>query len=127
MTTTFSVSRARTDSRRITRPDNPVRHGDIIRLEQVLTRRNLHSHSGHPSPVTGQQEMTCFGEGGIGDEDDNWRVEADGEGWTVGGRVRLIHNPTNHALHSHGGYSHSQWTAGQQEVTGFDSRDDNDW
>jgi len=43
-----------------------VRNGDIVRLEHVLTRRNLHSHSGHPSPVTGQQEVTCFGSGGTG-------------------------------------------------------------
>jgi hypothetical protein len=44
-----------------------VQHGDVIRLEHVLTKRNLHSHSGHPSPVTGQQEVTCFGSEGQGD------------------------------------------------------------
>jgi hypothetical protein len=103
-------------------------HGDIIRLEHVLTARNLHSHAGHPSPVTGQQEVTCFGDGGIGDGNDNWRVEMEGGGvWSAHRRVRLIHEPTNHALHSHPGLSHPVWTAGQQEVTGFAERDDNDW
>jgi hypothetical protein len=98
----------------------PIRHGDVIRLQHVLTGRNLHSHSEHPSPVTKQQEVTCFGSNGIGDGNDNWRVEVEGGGeWVADRRVRLIHQATNHALHSHLGHSHLQWTAGQQEVTAF--------
>ncbi|MBD1909376.1 MULTISPECIES: MIR domain-containing protein [unclassified Leptolyngbya] len=105
-----------------------VQHGDIIRLEHVATRRNLHSHGGIPSPVTGQQEVTCYGYNGIGDDNDNWRVELEAGG-SLGSnkRLRLIHVNTNHALHSHYGYSHPNWTQGQQEVTGFGGRDDNDW
>ncbi|MCM3569915.1 MIR domain-containing protein [Neobacillus mesonae] len=110
------------------RANEVVQHGDIIRLEHVLTKRNLHSHSGHPSPVTHQQEVTCFGSDGQGDSNDNWRVEVDGGGqWTAQRRLRLVHINTNHSLHSHRGHSDSRWTAGQQEVTGFGSRDDNDW
>jgi LysM repeat protein len=110
------------------RAGQPVQDGDIVRLEHVLTRRNLHSHGGIPSPVTGQQEVTCFGENGIGDGNDNWRVEIEGGGtWDAGKRMRLIHVGTDHALHSHEGFSHSDWTMGQQEVTGFLQRDDNDW
>jgi dolichyl-phosphate-mannose--protein O-mannosyl transferase len=106
----------------------PVQHGDIIRLEHVLTQRNLHSHGGIPSPVTRQQEVTCFGSWGNGDSNDNWRVEIAGGGAVgLGRRMRLIHVNTNHALHSHAGWSHPQWTANQQEVTGFGGRDDNDW
>ncbi|NMO17876.1 hypothetical protein HPC49_23415 [Pyxidicoccus fallax] len=106
----------------------PVSHGQIIRLKHRGTGRNLHSHSGHPSPVTGQQEVTCFGENGVGDGNDNWRVEVEGGGaWTGGKRVRLIHVATNHALHSHFGHSHQEWTRGQQEVTCYEGRDDNDW
>lgn len=114
-------------------PDNynagqPVRHGDVIRLEHVLTRRHLHSHAGHPSPVTRQQEVTAFGQNGVGDGNDNWRLEVEGGGtWDAGKRVRLIHVATNHALHSHRGHSHPTWTAGQQEVTAFAGRDVNDW
>ncbi len=114
-------------------PDNhkvgqDVRNGDIIRLEHVLTRRNLHSHAGIVSPVTRQQEVTCFGDNGNGDGNDDWRVELDGSGyWSSANRLRLIHVPSNAALHSHLGFKHSQWTAGQQEVTGFGPRDANDW
>ena len=109
------------------RSGQPVQHGDVVRLEHVPTRRNLHSHTGHPSPVTGQQEVTCFGESGVGDNNDDWRVEVDGGGqWDGGKQIRLIHAPTAVALHSHGGFSHPQWTAGQQEVTGFSGRDAND-
>ena len=114
-------------------PDNyragqPVQHGDIVRLEHQGTRRNLHSHAGFPSPVTGQQEVTGFGSNGVGDSNDNWRMEIEGGGsWTSGKRVRLIHINTNCGLHSHPGFSHPQWTMGQQEVTGFPRRDDNDW
>jgi subtilisin family serine protease len=106
----------------------PVQHGDIIRLEHVLTGRNLHSHGGFPSPVTHQQEVTCYGDNGIGDANDNWRIEIEGGGtWDSGKRLRLKHVTTNHALHSHLGFSHPDWTAGQQEVTGFAQSDDNDW
>ena len=55
-------------------------------------------------------------------------MEVDGGGeWKAGKRVRLIHVPTDHALHSHGGWSHPEWTMGQQEVTCYQWRDDNDW
>ncbi|WP_327358315.1 C1 family peptidase [Streptomyces sp. NBC_01304] len=104
-----------------------VAHGDLVRLEHAATRRNLHSHAGIPSPVTGQQEVTCFGEAGQGDGNDTWRVEIEGGGtWQAGRQMRLIHVPTEHALHSHQGYSHPDWTMGQQEVTCFGERDAND-
>jgi len=104
-----------------------VRNGDVIRLMHVQTGRNLHSHSGHPSPVTGQQEVTCFGDNGVGDFNDNWRVELDDNRWYAGSRLRLIHVATDCALHSHPHQSDPQWTAGQQEVTAYPYRDDNDW
>lgn len=110
------------------RAGQPVRDGDIIRLEHALTRRNLHSHHGIPSPVTRQQEVTCYGNNGIGDDNDNWRVEIEGGGSLDSNkRVRLIHVNTNYALHSHFGHSHPQWTMNQQEVTCFGGRDNNDW
>jgi dolichyl-phosphate-mannose--protein O-mannosyl transferase len=49
----------------------PVRNGDLIRLEHVETRGNLHSHRGIPSPVTHQAEVTVFGVAGKGDANDN--------------------------------------------------------
>lgn len=105
----------------------PVQHGDVVRVEHLATRRNLHSHAGFPSPVTGQQEVTGFGQSGVGDGNDDWRVEVDGGGqWDAGRQVRLIHVPTDAALHSHSGWSHPEWTMGQQEVTGYAGRDFND-
>ncbi len=111
------------------RGDGYIRHGDIIRLEHLNTRRNLHSHQGRPSPLSNQQEVTCFGTNGNGDDNDNWRVEVEGGGeWTVLiNRVRLIHVNTNTALHSHEGWASPDLTTGQQEVTCYGGRDDNDW
>ena len=40
--------------------------GDSIRLEHVLTRRNLHSYD-FQSPASDRSEVSCFGEGGNGD------------------------------------------------------------
>jgi dolichyl-phosphate-mannose--protein O-mannosyl transferase len=105
----------------------PIANGDVVRLQHAATARNLHSHAGFPSPVTGQQEVTCFGENGIGDGNDNWRVETGGGAWQGNRRIKLIHVPTDCALHSHSGHSHAQWTRGQQEVTCYQWRDDNDW
>jgi hypothetical protein len=109
------------------RAGQSVQHGDVIRLEHVVTGRNLHSHHGFPSPVTGQQEVTCFGEDGFGDGNDDWRVDViGGARWTTAEQLRLIHVSTDHALHSHAGYSHPDWTRGQQEVTCYVGRDLND-
>ena len=79
--------------------------------------------------------MTCSGEQGVGDANDDWRVHIEGGGtWVLGKRIRLIHVLTNHALHSHVHlYMHKDVheDAGPltslQEVTAFPSRDDNDW
>jgi len=103
-----------------------VRHGDIIRLEHRNTRRNLHSHGGVPSPVTGQQEITAFGTDGIGDTNDNWRIDIENDGlWKANDRIRLIHVNTGCALHSHS--AQSEFSSNQQEVTGFARRDENDF
>ncbi len=105
----------------------PVQHNDIIRLEHVNTRQNLHSHSGCPSPVAKHQEVTCYGTDGFGDDNDNWRIEIEGGGiWTSGKQARLVHVNTNRQLNSKGlyrsrkwEYSHPQWTMGQQEATAY--------
>jgi hypothetical protein len=103
------------------RPPDPARqvvqHGDVVRFEQVTTRKNLHSHADHPSPVSGQQEVTCFGEDGLGDGGDDWRVEVEGGGsWDAARPVRLIHLATGQRLRSQAGVAHAQWTSGQQEA-----------
>jgi len=115
------------DRRQEWRDGQQVQNGDVVRLQHVATQRNLHSHPGIPSPVTGQQEVACFGANGVGDTNDDWRVEVEGGGpWQSGTAVRLIHTRTGCALHSHPGLSHPTNTAGQQEVTAFQGRDGND-
>ncbi|MBL9186758.1 MAG: hypothetical protein JNK23_04720 [Opitutaceae bacterium] len=107
-------------------PGRVAKRGAIVRLEHVSTRKNLHSHD-HPSPILGdQQEVSAFGAFGNGDESDNWVVDpVRGDEWLFGDEVRLIHQRTGKALHSHAG-SDPKLTAGFQEVTCFGSRDDND-
>jgi len=105
----------------------PVSNGDKVRLEHVATRTYLHSHSDHPSPVHGQQEVTAYGIEEPGDTNDNWVVNTvDGEReWSFDAPVKLVHETTNVTLHSHGG---DFQIAGRivQEVTGYKKRDQND-
>ena len=105
--------------------DKPVNNSDIIRLEHLLTRRNLHSHGDRLSPISPQQEITAWGSNGVCDENDNWRVEIEGGGQLLTGkRLRLIHCNTNIALHSHIA-SQPEFLDGNQEETGFGDRDNN--
>lgn len=99
-----------------------------VQLRHVLTDRHLHSHPNHPAPVTpSQQEVTAWGGCGTTDLNDDWILEVEGGG--VPGpstRLRFIHKATGVALHSHK-RSDPRETMGQQEVTGYAGRDDNDW
>jgi hypothetical protein len=102
--------------------------GEVVRFEHVASRKNLHSQTGFSAPVSAQQEVCCFGEFGIGDAGDDWRVEVEGGGpWDGSRRVRLVHLATGQPLHAHQGFEHAQWTLGQQEVTCFSEGNDNDW
>lgn len=42
----------------------PIKCGDTIRLLHIATRKNLHSHF-FQSPLTRNQEISCYGENGI--------------------------------------------------------------
>ena len=105
----------------------PILNHSIIRLEHILTERNLHSHGQFQSPDTHQGEVTCYGEFGRGDDNDNWRVEVVGQQagapWRADQQFKLVHMGTNHTLHSHHGHhTHTH----EQEVTAFSHNDDND-
>lgn len=112
----------------------PVLNGQLVRIEHLETGLNLHSHGNIRSPATSQQEATCFVQhahkGGIGDSNDNWRVEIhqpdpmNPSGLTQATQFRLIHVNTNHAFHSHNGYFSP--VTQEQEVTCFSGRDNND-
>ncbi|CAG8494464.1 2518_t:CDS:2 [Ambispora leptoticha] len=89
-------------------PGAKIRYGDGIRLKHVTTRRNLHSHNGFKSPVSNQQEVTCFGDDHNSDSNDNWIVQRhsynqvyEKSQWHVDDIISLHHANTKLALHSH--------------------------
>lgn len=75
----------------------PVACNSIIRLTHNSSGKNLHSHQ-FRSGLSGQQEISCFGEGGEGDEGDDWRLVCDTEFWTRGRPFRLQHLHTDKYL-----------------------------
>jgi dolichyl-phosphate-mannose--protein O-mannosyl transferase len=90
-----------------------------ISLEHVNTNCKLHSHL-HKSPLTQQQEVSCFPSGDTGD---NWIVElVSGSEWVKGKPIRLQHVDTGKFLHSHN-HRFGRPIANQLEVTGFEQRD----
>ena len=56
------------------KPGDKIPYGSKIRLQHAKTGKNLHSHHVH-SPLTRQQEVTCYGSDGDGDTGDNWIVQ----------------------------------------------------
>lgn len=68
----------------------PIKCGSKIRLEHVSTQRNLHSHL-FKSPLSANQEVSAFGEGGEGDSGDEWTVVCSEDFWERNTYVRLKH------------------------------------
>ncbi|XP_076662335.1 stromal cell-derived factor 2 [Halictus rubicundus] len=103
----------------------PVKCGDIIRLEHIGTRKNLHSHS-VSSPLSGKQEISAYGDSkGEGDNGDNWVLICDNESlrrdenelWRRDSHVMLKHVDTSAYLAVSGRiYGHP--INGQSEVVG---------
>jgi dolichyl-phosphate-mannose--protein O-mannosyl transferase len=97
-------------------------NGDIILLFHKNTGKALHSHN-IKSSVTGQQEVSAFWRR---DANDYWRLDTMGKRYLRKGfNFRLFHKNTNKSLHSH----HPRLRNGskQQEVTGYNRRDSNDY
>lgn len=101
--------------------------GSVIRLQHVNTKKWLHSHE-HQSPVSGNQEVSCFGGEEESNEGDNWKLELTGGDteWRKDKKVRLIHSVTRVYLHSHN-HKFGRPIAGQHEVCGSRSRDNNNY
>ena len=72
---------------------DPVKCGDVIRLQHLQTRKYLHSHY-FQSPLSHNQEVSAFGGEDGGDSGDNWRVVCDYEYWNRDSSVRLQHVDT---------------------------------
>lgn len=95
----------------------PIKCGEEIRLEHVVTRRNLHSHH-FSSPLSDQQEVSAFGSDGEGDTGDFWSVVCDDEYWSRDDKVVLQHRDTDMYL----GVTSQQYGRpinGQSEVVGL--------
>ncbi|XP_029453496.1 protein O-mannosyl-transferase 2 isoform X2 [Rhinatrema bivittatum] len=98
-----------------------VRHGDVIRLEHRVTRRNLHSHQ-HEAPLTKKHlQVTAYGANGTGDWNDFWRIEvvnrkAENLVKVLRSKIRLIHLATGCVLGS-SGKTLPKWGWEQGEVT----------
>lgn len=75
----------------------PIKCGSTITLLHVATRRNLHSHN-FQSPLSHNQEVSCFGEDGDGDAGDNWVVVCSTQQWRRNEAVRLKHVATEKFL-----------------------------
>ena len=70
----------------------PVRCGATVRLTHVSTGKNLHSHH-FKSPLSHNQEVSAFGDGGRGDEGDHWQIvcSAGDNSWRRSENIRLKH------------------------------------
>jgi len=70
-----------------------IKNGEVIRLMHLSTGKYLHSHL-HQSPLSRQQEVSCFGDNG-GDTGDNWKVHTDSEVWKRAEAVKFQHVDTS--------------------------------
>ncbi|GFP82789.1 stromal cell-derived factor 2-like protein [Phtheirospermum japonicum] len=82
-----------------------IKSGELIKLQHMKTRKWLHSHL-HASPISGNLEVSCFGNDGQSDTGDYWRLEIEGSGktWRQDQRIRLRHVDTGGYLHTEGVY-----------------------
>lgn len=73
----------------------PIKCDSIIRMLHVQTRKNLHSHD-FQSPLSHNQEVSAYGENGIGDEGDLWKVicTSRNDFWLRQDAIRLQHVAT---------------------------------
>ncbi|PRP88543.1 hypothetical protein PROFUN_02954 [Planoprotostelium fungivorum] len=70
-----------------------IKNGDVIRLLHLQTGKALHSHL-HRSPLSGNQEVSAYGDNG-GDTGDNWKVVVTKDStWMRSSKIRLQHADT---------------------------------
>ncbi|KAL0281274.1 UNVERIFIED_CONTAM: hypothetical protein PYX00_002311 [Menopon gallinae] len=93
-----------------------IKCGDVIRLEHLATGKNLHSHH-FQSPLSGFQEISAYGEKGVGDTGDHWIVLCDGTYWERDDPIKLKHIDTNVFL-SATGRTYGSPIQGQSEIVG---------
>ncbi|XP_074662346.1 protein O-mannosyl-transferase 2-like [Tubulanus polymorphus] len=98
-----------------------VRNGDLVRLEHVVTQRNLHSHYEMAPLTRTHYQISGYGENGTGDVNDIFRIEISGGRHgdvlkSVTSQFKLLHMNVGCALHSHNKQL-PKWGWEQLEVT----------
>ena len=102
--------------------NRPVRSGDLVKLEHWATGRNLHSHKIPSVMAKTHFQVTGYGEDGIGDENDLWRVEVEGGAFgsavkPLVDKLRLRHHHLNCLLTCTSEQLPKEWGYGQQEIS----------
>lgn len=112
-------------SNKVVNRGDPVKCGDLIRLEHLSTGKNLHSHL-FSSPLSKNQEISAYGNDGVGDSGDHWSVVCDNEFWERSSKVLLQHQDTDVYL-SVSGQTYGRPINGQMEVVGTNSVSTSHW
>ncbi|XP_072388031.1 protein O-mannosyl-transferase 2 isoform X1 [Diabrotica undecimpunctata] len=98
-----------------------IKNGDLVRLEHIPTKRNLHSHK-EQAPITKKHfQVTGYGENGTGDANDVWRITIAGakigaEVTAVTSKLKFVHYLQSCILTT-SGKQLPKWGYEQQEVT----------
>ncbi|TPX31015.1 hypothetical protein SmJEL517_g05537 [Synchytrium microbalum] len=98
----------------------PIECGGTVRLKHLETKRFLHSHL-HTSPLSNQQEVSCYSDT-LSDTGDNWKVVCLGSEkmWKREKEVRLQHVVTSKYLSCSKSHQFRHPIPGQLEIV-FDS------
>ncbi|CAF2512862.1 unnamed protein product [Rotaria sp. Silwood2] len=94
----------------------PIKCDSMIQLLHVATRKNLHSHD-FSSPLSHNQEVSAYGENGLSDEGDQWKVicTSRNDYWMRKDWIRLQHVATGKYLHLTGD-TYGRPIHGQKEI-----------
>mmetsp|Transcript_12188 Transcript_12188/g.36579 ORF Transcript_12188/g.36579 Transcript_12188/m.36579 type:complete len:210 (+) Transcript_12188:186-815(+) len=106
----------------------PMKYGTHLRLQHSNTRRWLHSHH-FTSPLTGNQEVSAYGDDDTSDTGDHWTVVSHTKGskyWERDASIEIRHDDTS-VLLSSSARKYGRPIAGHQEICGKGSADKGTW
>ncbi|KAJ3435281.1 stromal cell-derived factor 2-like protein [Anaeramoeba flamelloides] len=96
-------------------------NGDIIRLEHLTTRKNLHSHQ-YKSPLSNNQEVSVYGQNSRGDSGDNFQLVLENCKWHRDKAIILKHEKTNAYL-ADSSKQYGKPVSGQTEICTLKNND----
>ncbi|KAI9292510.1 hypothetical protein K502DRAFT_367546 [Neoconidiobolus thromboides FSU 785] len=98
----------------------PVKCGSIINLSHLNTGSYLHSHI-HESPLSSNQEVSCFAGN---DQGDNWQLICQETYWTRENKIQFLHVDTKKYLASDKKHVFPHPIQGQLEIFGKKKADE---